>query len=308
LAKGFEQPKMSGLNSSSKRFNWKPWAAALAIAGVFAVFFWLNASLPRLAIFWIFGLALGFILQRSRFCFVSAISNSFLFRDTRLLEGILGGLFIATIGFAFIMYQISPHPTDNNIPFAAIVSPFGWHLALGGLLFGCGMMLGGGCIVGNLHRIGEGSLSAVVAFLGILLGMGALQFTWPWWWQNYIGTLSPVWLPAKIGWWGAIILTLLVITVLFVIVRRVKAKMPVVVSHHAQNTRLSTKFINISRAIFCKAWPLALGGIVLGIVNVLLFRVADRPLTVTGETMSWAQGLFTLVQLPPPAFDSVPGT
>lgn len=299
---------MSGINSSGQRFGWKPWAAVLAVAGVLVIFFWLNATVPRLALFWIFGIALGFILQRSRFCFVSAISNSFLFRDTRLLEGILGGLFVATIGFAFIMYRMAPNPTANNIPLTAIVSPFGWHLALGGLLFGCGMMLSGGCVVGNLYRIGEGGLSAVVAFLGILLGMGALQFTWPWWWQNYISARSSIWLPAEIGWVWSVALTLLVIAILFVIARQVKAKTPPDVNSPALSTSLSSKFTKAMRAVFIKAWPLALGGVVLGIMNVLLFQAAGRPWTVTGETMSWAQGLFTLVHLPPPAFDAVPGT
>lgn len=269
------------------------------------MFFWLNATLPRLGLFWVFGIALGFILQRSRFCFVSAISNSLLFRDTRLLQGILGGLFIATIGFAFIMYRIAPDPTTGSIPLAAVVSPFGWHLVLGGALFGCGMMLSGGCIVGNLYRIGEGGLSAALAFLGILLGMGALQFTWPWWWQNYIGTLTAIWLPERIGWLGAIATTLITIAILFIIARRVMGKTPPVTSHAVKPRVHLTKTI---RSLFTKAWPLASGGIVLGIVNVILFQVVDRPWTATGEIMSWAQGLFTMVNLPTPVFGAIPGT
>ena len=270
------------------------------------VFFWLNTTMPRLALFWVFGLALGFILQRSRFCFVSAISNCFLFRDTRLLEGILGGLFIATLGFAFIMYRMVPDPTTGNIPLTAIVSPFGWHLILGGALFGSGMMLSGGCVVGNLYRIGEGGISAVVALLGIILGMGALQFTWPWWWRNYIGKLPTIWLPAKIGWAGAVALTILIITILFIIVRR--AMVTTAPVSNPSNARLGAKIAKAIKSVFTKAWPLALGGVALGIMNVLLFQAAGRPWTVTGEVMSWTQGLFTLVHLPPPPFDAVPGT
>jgi hypothetical protein len=165
--------------------GWKTCAAILGCAGAVAVFLWLNTSLPRLALFWVFGLALGFVLQRSRFCFVSAVSNCFVFKDTRLLEGIMGGLFIATIGFAAIMRGIPA----GTIPDGAVVTPFGWHLLLGGVMFGLGMMLSGGCIVGNLYRIGEGALASVVAFIGILAGMGMLQFNWPWWWNGYISKL-----------------------------------------------------------------------------------------------------------------------
>ena len=300
---------MNRLTNIIKRSSWKPWAAVLALIGVLAVCLWLNTSMPRLVLFLVFGLVLGFVLQRSRFCFVSAISNCFLFRDTRLLEGILGGLFVATLGFAYIMYRAVPNPATGEIPITAIVSPFGWHLLLGGVLFGIGMMLSGGCITGNLYRIGEGSLSAVVAFLGIIIGMGALQFTWPWWWQNYISTLPAIWLPAKIGWVWSIMLTLLIITILFLIVRRIKAK-PLPPSHtsNPSNAKLTMRFAGAIKATFTKAWPLALGGVILGIVNVLLFQIAGRPWTITGEIMSWAQGFFTMLCLPPPALGAVPGT
>jgi len=297
---------MSDQAGVSRSFNRKLLAAIIAIAGVLAILFWLNAAMPRLALFWIFGLVLGFILQRSRFCFVSATSNCFLFRDTRLMEGILGGLFVATLGFAFIMYRMAPDPSGGGAPLAAIVSPFGWHLAIGGILFGCGMMLSGGCVVGNLYRIGEGALSAAVSFLGIILGMGILQFSWPWWWQNYVSGLQTIWLPAKVGWLGAVALTLVVITVLFLIVRRFKVRASPVTRPTGRD--FGTRLADAPRLIFTKAWPLAVGGIALSIMNVLLFQTAGRPWTATGEVMSWAQGFFTLVHLPPPAFDAIPGT
>jgi uncharacterized protein len=285
--------------------NWKLWAGLSGIAGALAVFSWLNSSFPRLALFWLFGLALGFVLQRSRVCFVSAVSNCVLFRDTRLLEGILGGLFIATAGFAFIMYRLVPDPSSGAIPLAAIISPFGWHLALGGVMFGFGMLLAGGCIVGNLYRIGEGGLPALTAFLGVLLGMGALQFTWPWW-RGYIGSLPHIWLPAEIGWPGAVALTLAVILLLFIVVRAMRVKNPP--SPGSTPVSLAGIFTRTRGALLGRAWPLALGGIVLALINVLMFAVVDRPWTVTGELMSWSQGLFNLIRLPPPPFDAVPGT
>ena len=80
---------MHKLKSFLRRINWRHVFASFALTGVLAVFCWLSLSLPRFALFWAFGLVFGFVLQRSRFCFVSAISNCFLSRDTRLLEGIL---------------------------------------------------------------------------------------------------------------------------------------------------------------------------------------------------------------------------
>jgi hypothetical protein len=41
---------------------------------------------------------------------------------------------------------------------------------LGGLVFGFGMILAGGCVAGILFRIGEGQLSSVISFLGLMVG------------------------------------------------------------------------------------------------------------------------------------------
>jgi uncharacterized membrane protein YedE/YeeE len=41
---------------------------------------------------------------------------------------------------------------------------------IGGLIFGFGMILAGGCVAGILFRIGEGQLSSVIGFIGLMLG------------------------------------------------------------------------------------------------------------------------------------------
>jgi uncharacterized protein len=289
--------------------GWKTWLAVVGAIGAAGLFLWLNTSTPRLALFWVFGLGLGFVLQRSRFCFVSAVSNCFVFKDTRLLEGITMGLFVATIGFGVIMFRIMPEPGPGFIRSGALVTPFGWHLVLGGAMFGLGMMLAGGCIVGNLYRIGEGAVASVVAFAGILAGMGILQFNWPWWWKNYVGKQSAIWLPAEIGWFWSIALTLGVIAIIYIILRIVRGRSAPAESVPCEAVppwpaRVSGWF----RAMFKTAWPLAAGGIVLGIINVLMYRVVDRPWTVTGEIMTWSQGLFDILHIPPPPMGAVPGT
>ncbi len=291
------------------KLSWKSWAAVLGIIGAAAVFFWLNSWVPRIALFWLFGLGLGFVLQRSRFCWVSAVSNCFLFKDTRLLEGVMGGLFIATIGFAAYMYRLMPDPGPGILRYDVIVSPFGWHLLLGGAMFGFGMMLSGGCIVGNLYRIGEGAMSAVVAFAGILAGMGILQFTWPWWWDNYIGKQSALWLPVELGWVGALALTLGIISVLYVILRVVRGRSERTPSEQCEKTPpWPARIAGWARAVFKTAWPLAAGGVVLGLINVAMYWAVDHPWTVTGEIMSWSQGLFEILRIPPPPIGAVPGT
>jgi uncharacterized protein len=298
------------MSSFVHRVTWKTWAAALGIAVAIAVFVWLNQTLPRLALFWVFGVALGFVLQRSRFCFVSGISNCFLFKDTRQLEGVMVGLFLATIGFAAVMNYV-PAVSGGGVGIAAgaVATPFGWHLLLAGAMFGFGMMLAGGCIMGNLYRIGEGAVSALIVFIGVMAGMGILQFTWPWWWNNYISKLSSVWLPDKIGWAGAIALTLGVIIALYVILRIVRGRSEHTQIESCENTPAwPSRITRWGRAIFKTGWPLAAGGIVLALINIVMYWTLNRPWTVTGELMTWAQGLFDTLHLPPPPVGAVPGS
>lgn len=280
--------------------------AALAISA--CIYYALNSGTPRLALFWLFGLSFGFIVQRSRFCFVSAISNFFLFKDRRLLAGILSGLFIATIGFAVIMRGQVPDPS-TGIPATAFVAPFGWHLVLAGLIFGLGMMLAGGCILGTLYRIGEGALASLAALSGIIIGMGILQHNWPWWWNRYISLLPNIWLPAHVGWIAAVGLTLVSILLLLKLVMSGKTTRP---APQQENTGINksagTRIKSLSRSIFIQGWPLATGGIVLGLGNILLYQTAQRPWGITGEVMRWTQNVMQTIHIPAPPVGNIPGT
>ncbi len=290
------------------RHNYKLWTGLAVLAVSAWIYYALNAETPRLALFWVFGLAFGFVLQRSRFCFVSAISNYFLFRDRRLLVGILTGLFISTIGFAVIMHNQVPHPS-TGIPATAFVAPFGWHLVVAGLIFGLGMMLAGGCVLGTLYRIGEGAVASLTALLGIITGMGILQHNWPWWWNNYISRLPNVWLPAHIGWIAAVGLTLVSILLLLRLVTFGAAIRPVPQPGKTIiNKPTGSRLKSLSSSVFIQGWPLAAGGIILGLGNILLYQTAQRPWGITGEVMRWTQNVLQAIRLPAPPIGNVPGT
>jgi len=289
--------------------RWKLWAGILATAMSALAFMLLSPETPRLAVFWLFGLAFGFVLQRSRFCFVSAISNFALFRDGRLLKGLFAGLIVATTGFAVIMYSSVPDPSSGSIPVGAHVAPLGWHLVIGGLIFGLGMMLAGGCIMGTLYRVGEGSLSALLALLGIILGLGVLLLNWPWWWRTLVSSAPRIWLPTSLGWVGALSLTLAALMGIFWLITATESKRPT----SSLPARMSLKALgggikNWRSNIFVAAWPLALGGILLGLLNVLEYRLVERPWGITGEVMRWSEIMLNTIGLAPPPLSAVPGT
>src|SRR5687767_776047 len=107
-----------------------------AAAAAFVILLGAASSDRLLAVFWLFGLAFGFVLQRSRFCFASAFRDLFLLRHGRSMRGVLAGLAVATVGFAMLMARQVPNPSLGIIPPSANVLPIGWHLVVGGLLFG----------------------------------------------------------------------------------------------------------------------------------------------------------------------------
>ena len=118
-----------------------------------------------------FGLAvlLGWIIQRTHFCTMGAISDVLLMEDaTRLRQwalalvvGMLGLGLMAALGIASPLQTI----------YAAPRFPWLTYL-LGGFVFGVGMVLASGCPTKNLVRLGGGSLKALVVLL--VMGMSAL--------------------------------------------------------------------------------------------------------------------------------------
>jgi uncharacterized membrane protein YedE/YeeE len=298
----------------SRYLNWRIWFGIILLIAVVFIFFSLNPGYPRLAIFWIFGLIFGFVLQRSQFCFVSGFSNFYIFRYGQMLKGILVGIAIAAVGFVVIMYQQIPDPSTGSIPATAHVAPLGWHLVLAGVIFGVGMILAGNCIVSTLFRIGEGAITALVSLLGILVGMAFLLHTWDWWWPNYISQLPRVWLPQLIGWPGAVLLTLAVLGSFYILLCFLeKRRNPIGLTSNEihvdlPKVGLKNRLVKNTRNIFKSYWPVMLGGITLAMINIVEYSVLGRPWGITGEISSWSTGMLNLLGLPPPQVITVPGS
>ena len=178
--------------------------ALVGLAIVYLIALRTDAAWP---VFWISGVAFGAICQRSRFCFVAGFRDLFLMRQGRMLRGIIAGLAVATAGFAMIMATVVPNPGSGVLPSDAHILPLGIATVLGGLLFGFGMVLSGGCVSGSLYRMGEGYIGSWIAIGGVLLGLYAMARTWNWWWDNQISSDRISWLPTDLSYTGAIVIT-----------------------------------------------------------------------------------------------------
>lgn len=175
--------------------------AGLAAAGaVLATLVWAASAVagPVMAAAILLGFMVGVVLQRARFCFATAFrdilrgSGEFE-RSVRLQIGIALGIMVGATGAAALKYM-------GYVPADAYVKPASPLGILGGVLFGIGMVLAGGCASGSLWRAAEGHVKLWVALLAAVLSYVPLK--------NALsglvgGTPVPLF---KLGWAGALAL------------------------------------------------------------------------------------------------------
>ncbi len=125
------------------------------------------------------GAAFGIVAQRSRFCMVAAFSNLALMRDYRQVHAYLTALGVAVLGtFALEWFDlVTLAETGYRRPALNLLGALG-----GGLLFGIGSLLAGGCASRTLVRTAEGNLGALLTLIVFALAAMAMLF----------GALGPV--------------------------------------------------------------------------------------------------------------------
>jgi uncharacterized membrane protein YedE/YeeE len=187
-----------------KQASRQPWIGALVIAVVLlAPFLYAQAGHGARGLFLVFGAAFGFVFQRSRLCLVRAFREPFMTGDGEHTRAAALAVVVSMLGFAILKYADLKDKGEWVLPAA------GAGALLGGLIFGIGMVLAGGCGAGSIWRVGEGQvklLAAVVTFaLGASLTRVALTQAGL---QPKLGVA--VFLPAWLGWAGAVFLVIAV--------------------------------------------------------------------------------------------------
>jgi len=111
------------------------------------------------------GLLAGFVMHRSDFCVTATFRDMFMFGDYFLLRMLLLLVVVSMLAFELgrVTGVLKPHP------FPLLGAPSIATL-IGGLVFGIGMVLAGGCVVGTLYKLGSGSVISAVAFVGMIFG------------------------------------------------------------------------------------------------------------------------------------------
>ena len=292
------------MNSTLARIAWA------TAAGVYVTAHTVDTEF---SMFWVFGLAFGFVLQRGRFCFASAFRDIFLLGHARNMKGVLMGLAVGVVGFGLVMSRQVPLTSLGIYPPSANVLPLGIHTALGGLLFGVGMVLADGCVSGSIYRMGEGYVASWVAFAGVIGGLLLSAHTWNWWWEVHIAAAPRLWLPHLIGHPGSLVVTLLGLAAVYVSVVSIEHRAGIVVpptsGARPQPENIGEDLTSVARRLFVQAWPVLPAGAVLGGLNVLLF-MAKEPWGFTGEVSRWSIGMASMVNAAPgplAGVESLPG-
>ena len=160
--------------------------------------------------FLLFGLIIGILMQRTRFCFVRAFRDPFMTGESEATRAVAMAVIIGAIGFSILKW------TDLK-DWDVFVSPGFWSGSLlGGAIFGVGMSLSGGCGTSSLWRAGEGQIKLWFSLVAFALS-GSLFRDWldQSGWLQKIG--EPVFLPDFMSWSMALVIVVLIMALWYII-------------------------------------------------------------------------------------------
>ncbi len=101
---------------------------------------------PKLGLAMLFGVGFGLLIERAQICFTSAFRDLWISGRAHMAKAIIFGMAVSAIGiFSYVQLGVAP-----KIMWA------GPNAVIGGLLFGFGIVLAGGCETGWMYRAVEG--------------------------------------------------------------------------------------------------------------------------------------------------------
>ena len=147
--------------------HWRIYSASavafvlLSTGVAFASRLWVVTAIP-------IGFLFGFFMQKGDLCGASAFSEVVLMKDGRKAFGLWICIVVPMLGFSLLdvlgLVDLS-------------VKPMLWlNYIIGGILFGIGMVLAGGCVSGCLYKAATGNLHSIAALLAMPFGMSMVEY------------------------------------------------------------------------------------------------------------------------------------
>lgn len=237
------------------------------------------------------GAVLGLVLQRTRFCFYCHARDWFEQRDPRGLLAIILALAVGLIGHTVVLGSWVPVPTPGQLPPDMHIGPVSWVLVAAGAAFGAGMVVSGSCISAHWYRLAEGSMVSPFALIGSALGFVLGFITWNPLYSLAVADAPVVWLPAHLGYGGALLLQLAVLAGLAAWLWRGFGKAGQdtdAAAPSAPASRAVPTLAAVWRGLWQGRWPYWTGGLAVGLISAFAI-VRMRPLGVTATLGSGAR-------------------
>lgn len=203
------KPKETPEQRARKRKN-QLTAGTIVVVLVIILGLFIQTQNPKGAFIWIIGLAFGYTLQRSRFCFTAAIRDPILTGSTDLMKAVIMSIALASVGFMALQMKLTGLSLQNlgsdtltdasKLP--GNIRAAGVQTIIGGFIFGIGAVIAGGCASGTLMRMGEGFVQQWISIIFFIAGsvIGAVLLpilqTSPILYQK-----APIYLPQLLGGW-----------------------------------------------------------------------------------------------------------
>lgn len=154
-------------------------------------------KIPILAIAVVFGVGFGFIISRAQICFTSAFRDLFITGRGYMARAVIVGMMVSTIGvFSYIMLGLPP-----KIMWAAP------NAVIGGLLFGFGIVIAGGCECGWMYRAVEGQVHYWIVGVGNVIGSTLLAATWDYYAEPLATSFPKINLLESFGNYGGLVVS-----------------------------------------------------------------------------------------------------
>jgi uncharacterized protein len=136
----------------------EPYLGALVlIAAIVCTWIYTKNAYTRVGGLLLCGIAFGIIIQRTRFCFVRGFREPFMTGESQMPRAIAIAVIISALGFAALKYS-GVRGENVYVPQA-----FWFGGLVGGVIFGIGMVIAGGCGSGSVWRAGEGQIKLMLA-------------------------------------------------------------------------------------------------------------------------------------------------
>ena len=129
-----------------------------------------KSDMNELGLIFLLAAIIGIANQRSRFCIVGAIRNPFMTGDGDMTKAVIATFIVTITGFSVIKFFEIAEVHEH------VASSVGWPALIGGIIFGVGMSIAGGCASGSLWRAGEGHIKLMLAVIFFSLSAGFTHF------------------------------------------------------------------------------------------------------------------------------------